>query len=261
MIIPVLISFPYFGGTVQKLSGGFKQPNLASLFVNGDLFDFKRHYYCMTGLVCIGMLVALIRSYSFTKLDLINKMLNADAMFTFWIIPMSIVSVFAYTDTTLSIIVGYLIPSGITIPSNKSLFIGVQYCALMLIGLALEKIIQLLSCVSTNNNNYRKYLTTAAVFFLSVILIANGADQLADETSTLMELDGEFKNAISQVSNQVSGMRGRILTNSKLGNVNIYRGFFHFFSILLKMIIKELNFCKISCMSKGLKYFCNKIEF
>ena len=223
MIVPVLISFPYFGGPVQKLSGGFQQPSLASLFVNGDLFDFKRRYYCMTGLVCIGMLVALIRSYSFTKSDLINKMLNTDAIFTFWIIPISIVSVVVYTDTVVPTIVGYLIPSGMTIPKNKSLFIGVQFCAIMLIGLALEKIVQLLSCVFTSNHNNRKYLTTAVVFFLSVILIAHGADRLAEETSNLMELKQEFEKAISQVSNQASGMRGRILTNSKLGTLSTER--------------------------------------
>ena len=211
MIIPVLISFPYFGGAVKKLSGGFKQPSLAFLFVRGDLFDFNRQYYCMTGLICIGMMLTLIRSYTFTKSDLL---INTNVFFTFWIILMSISSVIFYNNTIMSMVVGNFLPSGMVASSNKSLFIAIQFCAAMLIGLALEKVVQLVSCISANHT--RKFFTTGAVCFLSIILIANGADRVAEETSSLMELNEEFERAISQVSNHVSG-RGRILTNSKLG--------------------------------------------
>ena len=216
MLIPVLISFPYFGGAVEKPTGGFQQPSLMWLFVNGGLFDTNRKYYCMTALVCIGMLVALIRSYSFTKADAGNHILSSEAIFTFWIVAMSIVSVLIFTGTFVSTIIGKIIPNGMMIntSNNKALIIGIQFSASLLIGLALEKIIQILTRILAEDK--RKYLKTAAVFFLAVILIANGADRVTEETTSLMELSDDFQKALTQVAASHRG-GGRILTSAKLG--------------------------------------------
>uniref|UniRef100_A0A7M5V394 Uncharacterized protein n=1 Tax=Clytia hemisphaerica TaxID=252671 RepID=A0A7M5V394_9CNID len=231
MIIPTLISLPYFGAQVRESTGGFNIPSLVNMLINGNLFDYNQGHYYMTLLVTSGTILSLIRCYYYYKSNLAIKLLNRQATFICWILGMSFFSILLYVDQKVWTMLTNMLPVNFSLNKSASI-IGLQAFGCFLSGIFLEKLVELFCTSSIEFDNWSKgnlasppdlynykWKKITAVVFIGLVMIKSGADRVCEKTA-LLEMNETFEQAIEEMTSKSNNKEGRILTNIKLGSGN-----------------------------------------